>query len=61
MLMVILLSGCLGLGTSETTETERTMCRELRRDLPTYSPNDTIETLESGANFIDVFNAICPR
>lgn len=40
--------------------TERTTCRELRRDLPTWSRRDTPETLASGARFIAVFEAVCP-
>jgi hypothetical protein len=39
--------------------TEGTICRELRRDLPTYSKDDTPETLASGAQFLDVFGAVC--
>jgi hypothetical protein len=35
------------------------ICRELERDLPTYSKKDTPETLESGARFLDVFYAVC--
>lgn len=57
-LMATLLSGCLR---ADTSETERTLCRELRRDMPNYSRTDTAETLESGARFIDVFNAVCPQ
>lgn len=29
------------------------------RDLPTYSQSDTPETLETGARFMDVFDAVC--
>lgn len=54
----LLLTGC------ETTipavsETEATLCRELRADLPTYSRQDTTETLEAGLRFLDVFAAVC--
>lgn len=57
MLMTgLLLSGCAQVGTSET---EATICRELRRDLPTYSTRDTPETLDAGAQFLDVFAAVC--
>ena len=52
----LLLSACAAPSGSETS---RTICRELARDLPTYSVKDTPETLESGARFIDVFNAVC--
>ena len=58
ILAAILLSGCANVGGSET---ERTICRELRRDLPTYSTQDTPETLKAGADFLDVFEAICPE
>lgn len=53
-----LLSGC---GATNQLETSRTICRELARDLPTYSVKDTPETLESGARFIDIYNAVCPQ
>lgn len=56
--MSSLLIGCAspaGFG----TETERSICRELARDLPTYSTSDTPETLASGARFIAVFEAVC--
>jgi hypothetical protein len=52
----ILLASCASVNGSETY---KTLCRELERDLPTYSVKDTPETLESGARFIDVFNAVC--
>jgi hypothetical protein len=54
--MGLLLSGCVSTQNSETT---RTICRELERDLPTYSIKDTPQTLEAGANFLDVFYAVC--
>ncbi|WP_420344630.1 hypothetical protein [Paenirhodobacter sp.] len=56
LLLTTLLPSCAAQGASET---ERTICRELRRDLPTYSTRDTAETLQSGAQFIRTFNAIC--
>lgn len=43
----------------EGSETSRTICREMRTDLPTYSTRDTAETLQSGARFVRTFNAIC--
>jgi hypothetical protein len=52
----LLLSAC---SVPKGSETYKTLCRELERDLPTYSVKDTPETLESGARFIDVFNAVC--
>lgn len=54
--MLTLLSGCVSTNGSETS---RSICRELERDLPTYSVKDTTETLESGARFIDIFYAVC--
>lgn len=55
-LALTLLTACARVGASET---ERTICRELRRDLPTFSADDTAETLAAGARFIDVFDAVC--
>ena len=52
-----LLSACARLDASET---ERAICRELRADLPTWSTKDTPETLDSGARFVSVFDAVCP-
>lgn len=52
----ILLVSCASVNGSETS---RSICRELERDLPTYSTKDTPETLESGARFLDVFYAVC--
>ena len=56
LLLTTLLPSCAVQGASET---ERTICRELQRDLPTYSTRDTAETLQSGARFIRTFTAIC--
>lgn len=53
----ILLTGCV---MPHVSATERSICRELARDLPTYSRADTPETLASGARFVDVFRAVCP-
>lgn len=50
------LTACMQPGASET---ERTICRELRADLPTWSRRDTPETLAAGARFVDVFEAVC--
>ncbi|RWR06002.1 hypothetical protein [Paenirhodobacter populi] len=55
---LILSTGCAPEAISGT-DTSRTICRELRRDLPTYSRSDTPETLASGARFVTSFNAIC--
>lgn len=56
MLAAMLLTGCVRPGGSET---EQTICRELRRDLPTWSQRDTPETLASGARFVVTFEAVC--
>lgn len=56
LFMAILLTGCAGTTGSETS---RSICRELSRDLPTYSIDDTAETLLAGARFMDVFVAVC--
>lgn len=56
LMMMTMLSACATLTVSET---ERTLCRELRRELPTWSNQDTPETLASGARFIAVFEAVC--
>lgn len=57
LILVTLLSGCGS--TTQYAETERSICRELARDLPTYSTKDTELTLEQGARFIEVFYAVC--
>lgn len=57
--MAMLLSGC-SQQIASATDTERAICRELARDLPTYSRQDTAATLEAGARFVDVFRAVCP-
>jgi len=54
--LLMMLSGCANLAGSETSAT---ICRELARDLPTYSRSDTPETLASGARFVAVFEAVC--
>ena len=59
LLLATQLSGCQNTG--GYVQTERSICRELARDLPTYSTKDTTKTLESGARFIDVFYAVCPN
>jgi hypothetical protein len=52
----MLLTGCT---MPIASATETAICRELRRDLPTYSRQDTPDTLASGARFVEVFNAVC--
>lgn len=56
LITVTLLSGCNHVAKSATSEA---ICRELRRDLPTYSVNDTAPTLDAGARFDRVFEAVC--
>lgn len=46
---------------SGISETERTICRELRADLPTASTADTERTKQELAGFLDVYYAICGR
>jgi hypothetical protein len=52
-----LLSSCESTTGSATSDA---ICRELRMDLPTFSRQDTPETLASGARFVAVFEAVCP-
>jgi len=33
----------------------------LRRDLPTFSNSDTEQTKQEAADFLDVFEAVCPE
>jgi len=54
--LLMILSGCADPTGSATSAT---ICRELSRDLPTYSRSDTPETLASGARFVGVFEAVC--
>lgn len=60
MMLVMSIATLSGCGSTGVSETERTICRELRMDLPSYSEQDTEETLGSGARFLDVFGAVCP-
>lgn len=55
-LALTLLTACVKPGGSET---EAAICRELRADLPTYSRDDTPETVRTGARFVGTFNALC--
>lgn len=57
-LTTTLTSGCITIQAAETSETERALCRELRRDLPTFSSKDTKETQVSIARFSDVFESV---
>lgn len=58
ILMGMLLSGC-GVTANSGTESTRALCDVLRERLPTYSEADTEETLEAGADFLDVFEGVC--
>lgn len=53
---VMLTSAC---ATTAGSETERTICRELRVVLPTWSSSDTEQSRVEGARFLDVFEAVC--
>jgi hypothetical protein len=54
---IAMLSGCASTGVSET---EQAICRELRMDLPSFSTDDTAQTIAEAARFLDVFEAVCP-
>lgn len=56
LLPALLTTGCVNAGISAT---ESAICRELRNSLPTYSTLDTEQTKQEGADFLDVFNAVC--
>ena len=53
-LMAIWLSGCSAAGPVPDAT-----CDALDQYLPTWSADDTEETLASGARFLDVYVAIC--
>lgn len=55
---VMMLSTCLG-GPGGSGMTERTICRELHRELPSYSAADTDQTVTDGADFLLRFQAAC--
>ena len=52
----MLLASCESTGGSVT---ERAICDELRRDLPSWSTQDTAQSQREGARFILVFEAVC--
>lgn len=54
----LLTSGC---ATSTGSETSDAICRELRSALPTWSSADTEQSKREGADFLDVFEAVCAR
>lgn len=53
----MMLTGC-----SETvggSATEAAVCDELRRDLPSWSTQDTEQSRMEGARFVATFEAVC--
>ena len=56
LMLPMLIGGCASVGGSETTEAT---CDELRRALPTWSAQDTPQSRIEGAQFLDVFDAVC--
>lgn len=58
-LMLLALTPLGFCGMQASSGTERTVCRELRADLPSYSRQDTEETLASGARFSLIFQGVC--
>ena len=59
-LMVIAALSISACETSTGSATEHTICRELGRELPTYSPQDTDDTKSQGVRFLTVYRAVCP-
>jgi len=55
----LLTSGCATTAPSAATETERALCHELRMALPSWSVEDTAQSREEGADFLDVFEVLC--
>lgn len=51
-----LMTGC---ATTAGSETEQTICRELRASLPTWSSEDSFQSRKEAAEFLDVFEAVC--
>ena len=60
-LMVTLAMLTTSCTTSAGSETEATICRELSRELPTYSRRDTAETKAQGVRFLTTYSAVCPN
>lgn len=52
-----LLASCASVGGSVT---EATICAELRADLPSWSSQDTPQSVAEGARFVATFEALCP-
>jgi len=60
VLMATLAVSTSACGIVGISETERTICRELGRVLPSYSSQDTLQTREEGDRFLAAFYAVCP-
>lgn len=56
LIAALLLSACATPGGSET---EAAICRELRAALPSWSAEDSVQSLEEGARFVAVFEGAC--
>ena len=56
LLLLTLMPGCAATGHSAT---EKSLCSELRADLPSYSRRDTDQTKAEGVRFLATFHAIC--
>ena len=62
--VMMLTTACGRMGGSETdtpvaSVSERTVCAELARRLPSWSRDDTEQSRIEGARFIDTFHAVC--
>jgi hypothetical protein len=57
MTLAALTSGCA----ATVASADRTVCRELRLALPTWAEADTEQSKREGADFLDVFEAVCPE
>lgn len=58
-LLSILAMSTTGCAVTAGSETERAICRELGASLPSWSSADTVQSRTEGAEFLDVFNAVC--
>jgi len=57
MMAAALTTGCAT--TTAGSATEAAICAELRASLPTWSSQDTAQSKREGADFLDVFEAVC--
>lgn len=55
VMLAMLMTGCASTGTSET----ESACDAMRPYLPTWSSQDTEQSKNEGARFLDVFKAVC--